>query len=238
MIIDGYALKQFEGENHETIKLGDKMFAGLRKMEVTAITKPVRSYASHPKVYMIANHIPAIESRPYFIIVKVMPTAHREQVAYAIQRMTGYDALTSAQFVERALKYFREKTPIIIIFISVAILGFMIGLAIMWQIFSNFILTHMHQFGMLKMLGVSNGSIVRMVLFQASIVGGLGYVIGLVLAILFGLIFADTNIAFHLTWQIVLLGALGTMVIIILSSYFSILKILRMDTVDLCRDTN
>ena len=51
-------------------------------------------------------------------------------------------------------------------------------------------------------------------------------------------IFHDTNIAFHLTWNIALLGALGTAVIIGLSSYFSTLKVLRLDTVDLCRDLN
>ena len=117
-------------------------------------------------------------------------------------------------------------------------MGFIIGLIIMWQIFNNFILTHLHQFGMLKMLGVSNRALRNMVLFQAFITGGIGYLMGLILALLFGLIVHDTQIAFHLTWKIALLGALGTAVIIVLSSCFSIIKVFRMDTVDLCRDLN
>ena len=238
IIIDGYALKQLETENHQTIQLGDVMIDGQRKLVITAITKPLRSYASHPKAYMLNDHIPSIASRPYFILVKVKNGFDIKQVADEIHRITYYDTLTTPEFTLRALKYFREKTPIIIIFISVAILGFCIGLVIMWQIFSNFTLTHLHQFGMLKMLGVSNGLLITMVLFQASIIGGLGYCIGLILVLLFGVIFHDTNIAFHLTWNIALLGALGTAVIIGLSSYFSTLKVLRLDTVDLCRDLN
>lgn len=238
IIIDGYALKQFETESHQTIKIGDNLVDGQRKWLVTAITKPLRSYASHPKAYLLNNHIPSVNTRPYFILVKAKPLANVNQIAYEINKMTGYDALTPLQFSNRALQYFREKTPIIIIFISVAILGFCIGLVIMWQIFSNFTLTHLHQFGMLKMLGVSNSLLIKMVLFQAAIIGGAGYVIGFILNLLFGIIFYDTNIAFHLTRNIALLGALGTIVIIALASYFSILKVLRLDTVELCRDLN
>lgn len=238
IIIDGYALKQLENSNHETIHLGDKLVDGSKTWTVTGITKPLRTYQVHPKCYMLNEHIPAASSKPYFILVKTKPLVEPIQVALAIHQLTGYDALTSTQFVVRALEFFKAKTPIILIFISIAILGFFIGLVIMWQIFSNFILTHAHQFGMLKMLGVSNQLLVKMVLFQVGITGGVGYVIGLCLALLFGVIFYDTAIAFHLTWQIVLLGALGTLLMVLVSSFFSILKILRLDTVDLCRDLN
>lgn len=68
---------------------------------------------------------------------------------------------------------------------------------------------------MLKMLGVSSSSLTHMVLFQASITGGLGYILGLALTALFGFIFHDSTVAFHLTWQIILLGALGSTIVIV-----------------------
>lgn len=238
VIVDGYALKQLEGPRHERLQIGDKLIDGGRKFEVVAISEPLRSYSSHPKMYMLNNHIPGVSGKPYFILVKINPTYNVKQVAYTIQATTGNDALTPKQFIARALKYFREKTPIIIIFISVAVLGFSIGLVIMWQIFSNFIMTHLHQFGMLKMLGVNNNTLIYIVLFQAAVVGGLGYLLGLFLTLLFGFACYDTTIAFHLTWQIAALGALGTVLIIFFSSYFSILKVLRLDSVELCRDIN
>ncbi|QLZ68640.1 ABC transporter permease [Legionella sp. PC1000] len=238
IIIDGYALKQFERPNKKSLQLGDKLVEGRNKWIITGITKPLRTYMYEPKAYMTSNHIPNISNKPSFILVKLKPSSNLYQVAFAIRNATGLLPLTPSQFIDRANKFFREKTPIIIAFIAIAIVGFIIGLVMMWQIFTNFVLTHLHQFGMLKMLGVSSSSLINMVLFQASIIGGLGYTLGLILTALFGFIFHDTTVAFHLTWQIILLGALGSTIIIVFSSYFAILKVLRLDTVELCRDSN
>ena len=191
-----------------------------------------------PKAYILNTHIPDLIHRPSFILVKTKQSANIHEIAQRIHEKTGYDALTQKEFIDRSLAYIRSHTPIVLIFICIAIMGFVIGLIVMWQIFSNFILTHVHQFGMLKMLGVPNRSLRNMVLFQALFTGGIGYLIGLLLVILFGLAVHDTVIAFHLTWQIALLGALGTTFIIVLSSSFSIMKVLRMDTIELCRDLN
>ncbi|STY28944.1 ABC exporter transmembrane subunit, DevC protein [Legionella wadsworthii] len=238
IIIDGYALKQFETPDRKTIQLGDKMVEGRNKWEITGIAKPLRTYMYEPKGYMTSNHIPDVVHKPSFILVKVKPSANLYQVAYEIRKATGFLPVTPSQFIDRANKFFREKTPIVIAFIAVAIVGFIIGLVMMWQIFTNFVLTHLHQFGMLKMLGVSSVSLIAMVLFQAAITGGLGYFLGLMLTALFGIVFHDSTVAFHLTWQIILLGAIGSIIVVVFSSYFAILKVLRLDTVELCRDSN
>lgn len=238
IVIDGYSLKQYETAAKKTIRLGDKMDAGGHKWVVTGITKPLRTYSYEPKVYIASHHIPNLLDHSSFILVELDSKADRVFVANEIHHITAYDALTPAEFSKRTMQFFRKQTPIIINFISVAVLGFIIGLIMMWQIFSNFILTHLHQFGMLKMLGVSNGLLMRLVAAQAAVTGGLGYFIGLLLTFLFGAIFYDTIVAFHLTWGIGLLGAMGTLVNIGLSSYFGISKVLRLDTVELCRDLN
>ncbi|MCX7116621.1 MAG: ABC transporter permease [Legionellales bacterium] len=238
LIIDGYSLNQYETRSKKTIQLNDIMDGGGRHWTVTGITKPLRTYSYEPKVYIASNHIQNVGDYSSFILVKVNPSSNIQRVAHDIQKLTHYDALTPGQFSKRSMAFFQQHTPIIINFISVAVLGFIIGLIMMWQIFSNFILTHVHQFGMLKMLGVSNAMLIKMVSSQAAMTGGLGYMIGLILTILFGLASYDTIIAFHLTWQIAAIGALGTLINVALSSYFAILKVLRLDTIDLCRDTN
>ena len=238
LIIDGYAINQLETEDKKSIGAGDLLFEGRNNWLVTGIARPIRTYMLQPKAYILNTHIPDLIHRPSFILVKTKQSANIHEIAQRIHEKTGYDALTQKEFIDRSLAYFRSHTPIVLIFICIAIMGFVIGLIVMWQIFSNFILTHVHQFGMLKMLGVPNRSLRNMVLFQALFTGGIGYLIGLLLVILFGLAVHDTVIAFHLTWQIALLGALGTTFIIVLSSSFSIMKVLRMDTIELCRDLN
>ena len=238
VIIDGYSLDLLETKEKATIKKDDQMAEGQNTWVITGVTQPLRTYSYFPKAYMASNHIPNILLRDSFILVKVKPSFDVHQVANNIHKITQYDALTQQQFINRSKNYFRKQTPILIIFIVIGIIGFTIGLIMMWQIFSNFILTHLHQFGMLKMLGVPNSLLIKMVLFQAAITGGAGYIIGLLLNILFGKLTNDTVIAFHLTGDVVWQGALGTAIIIIMSSYFCILNVIRLDTVDLCRDLN
>lgn len=238
IIIDGYSLKQLETRAEGTLNIGDEMTEGRNTWVISGISKPLRTYMYQPKAYIASNHIPNVLNTPSFILVKIKPGYDIHKVAQEIHKITHLDALTPNQFADRAKDFFRKKTPIVINFISVAILGFIIGLIIMWQIFSNFILTHSHQFGMLKMLGISNGFLIKIVLFQASIIGWGGYLLGLFLTIIFGMLFYDTIVAFHLTLGIALLGALGSAIIIILASYFSILKVIQLDTVELCRDLN
>ncbi|CEG59007.1 membrane protein of unknown function [Legionella fallonii LLAP-10] len=238
VIIDGYSLKQLETENRKTIQMGDKLVEGRNTWTVAGISSPLRTYMTEPKAYMVSTHIPNVLGHPSFILVKVKPSYDVSQVASEIQKITKYFAFTPSQFADRSNKYFRDQTPIVMGFVSIAIIGFTIGLVMMWQIFNNFVVSHLHQFGMLKMLGVSSSLLMKMVLFQAGVTGGLGYLIGLLLTVLFGLIFCDTVIAFHLTWQIIFLGAAGTTLVVAFASYFGILKVIRLDTVELCRDSD
>lgn len=238
IIIDGYTLKQLETEKKETIKLGDRLIEHGTTWTVSAITKPLRTYMTEPKAYIINTHLPDILHTPSFILVKIKPNTNAESIAQEIKKRTHFLALTPEQFVARSNQYFREQTPIVMGFISIATIGFSIGLIIMWQIFSNFVISHLHQFGMLKMLGTCNTSLMYMVLCQTLITGGLGYIGGLCLTGLFGLIFYDTIIAFHLTWQIILFGLAGTVFVVLFASYFGILKVIRMDSIELCRDAN
>ena len=207
VIIDGYSLKQLETSYHRTIALGDTLISDKKSWHVVAIAKPLRTLSSTPKAYITSNHLPHATAWGSFILVKAKSPELIPKIAAEINKVTGFIALTQQEFIQRSIKFWQKKTPILPYFVFIAVLGFIIGLITMWQIFNNFILTHLHQFGMLKMLGVSNRHIIKMVLFQAVITGGLGYFLGLFLVTIFGFIVQNTVITFHLTWMISLLGA-------------------------------
>ena len=57
-------------------------------------------------------------------------------------------------------------------------LGFIVGVAIVGLTFSLFIRDNIKQFGALKAIGVTNGTIRRMVAVQAGVVGFVGYGLG------------------------------------------------------------
>ena len=80
------------------------------------------------------------------------------------------------------IDYYLKYTGIPINFGITALLGFLVGTAIAGQTFYNFTLENLKQFGALKAMGATNLRIVGMILLQATVVGLLGYGIGVGLA--------------------------------------------------------
>ena len=128
------------------------------------------------------------------------------------------------------LSYFMRRTGIIVNFTITVALGFIVGCAIAGQTFYTFTLENLNQFGSLKAMGVSNLRIVGMVLIQASVVGLIGYCLGVGLAALFGEIVPHfSQLAFFMPWQ-VLVGTAGAVgFIVLLSSLLSIRKVLFLE---------
>ena len=103
-----------------------------------------------------------------------------------IKAETGLGAMSSDDFMWMTIDYYLRYTGIPFNFGITAFLGFLVGTAIAGQTFYNFTLENLKQFGALKAMGMTNGRIVRMILLQATVVGLLGYGIGVGLAALFG----------------------------------------------------
>ena len=139
-------------------------------------------------------------------------------------------ALTREEFIWLTLSYFMRRTGIILNFTITVSLGFVVGCAIAGQTFYTFTLENLNQFGSLKAMGVTNRRIVGMVLTQASVVGLIGYCLGVGLAALFGETVPHfSRLAFYMPWQVPLgtAGAVG--LIVVLSSLLSIRKVLFLE---------
>ena len=121
-----------------------------------------------------------------YILAKTEPGVSPEAVAGRIDGQTGLEAVTSDEFIWMTIDYYLKYTGIPINFGITAFLGFLVGTAIAGQTFYNFTLENLKQFGAFKAMGTTNGRIVGMILLQATVVGLLGYGIGVGLAALFG----------------------------------------------------
>jgi putative ABC transport system permease protein len=139
-------------------------------------------------------------------------------------------ALTRQEFIWLTLDYFMRRTGIIMNFSITVTLGFVVGCAIAGQTFYTFTLENLNQFGSLKAMGVGNWKIVGMVLAQASVVGVLGYCLGIGLAALFGeTVPRFSRLAFYMPWQVMLGTAAAVGVIVLLSSLVSVWKVLVLE---------
>ncbi len=136
-----------------------------------------------------------------------------------IHAQTGLLAMSRLDFIWSTVGYYLRSTGIPVNFGITIGLGFIVGTAIAGQTFYLFTLENLRQFGALKAMGLTNGRLILMVLLQASIVGCIGFGMGVGLTALF--FEATRNVrhlaGFYLPWQVVALSAGAVGVIVVLS---------------------
>lgn len=199
------------------------------------------SYASLPQVY--TRYSEAIKLSPQgthslsYILVLNEPGTLPETIAQRIQDQTGLQALPSKAFEWKTIWYFINKTGIPINFGITVLLGFIVGAAIVGQTFYIFILENLMQFAALKAIGVSKTQILRMVLFQGALVGGMGYGLGMGLTALFFFLTKDLVALKGFTlYAPVMVGIAGCIIVIIGgASFFSIRRVLILDPAEVFR---
>jgi putative ABC transport system permease protein len=201
------------------------VIVGICKASYTFQTFPILYSRYHQAI----QYVPQERRVMSFILADASPGENPKEVCQRITDWTGRKALTREEWIWTTLRYFIARTGIIINFSLTVFLGFFVGCAIAGQTFYTFTLENLSQFGSLKAMGVSNLRIVGMVLFQALVVGLLGYCLGAGFAALFGALMPPAKLAFFMPWQ-VLVGTGGAVAfIMILSSLFSIRKVLYLE---------
>jgi putative ABC transport system permease protein len=127
------------------------------------------------------------------------------------------------------MRYFLKYTGIPINFGISVLLGFIVGTAIAGQTFYNFTLDNLRYFGTLKAMGASNGTLLRMILLQALLVGTIGYGLGVGAASVFGYISRHSELAFLLPWQLLAISAGAVTIICAGSAIISMRKVITLE---------
>jgi putative ABC transport system permease protein len=129
------------------------------------------------------------------------------------------------------VRYFLSSTGIPVNFGITIALGFIVGAAVTGQTLYLFIVENLKQFGALKAMGVPNGGILRMVLLQALLIGGIGYGVGVGLCALFFMTTSNqTQLeGLHMTWEAFAGTGAAILVIILATSLFSARRVLVLE---------
>jgi putative ABC transport system permease protein len=218
----------------EPLRLGRVLEMNDHRAVIVGICKASDTFQTFPILYtryhQAVQFIPQERRFMSAVLVQAEEGADHRQVCQRIEQRTGRKALTRQQFIWETISYFMRRTGIIINFSITVGLGFIVGCAIAGQTFYSFTLENLNQFGSLKAMGLSNTRIVGMVLFQALVVGVLGYCLGVGLAALFGeLVPRFTRLAFYMPWQVLVITAGSVAFIVTISSLLSIRKVLVLE---------
>jgi putative ABC transport system permease protein len=216
-----------------SLKVGDTLELNDRRAIVVGIAKTTRTFQSQPVVYTTYTrammYAPRERKLLSFILVKAKQGANSEAVTERIRRSTDLAAYTQAEFQKLTYDYFMENTGIPINFGISVMLGFIVGAAIAGQTFYSFTMENLRQFGVLKAMGTSNWTLLRMILLQATLVGIIGYGLGVGLTSVFGWAMRNTILAFKFPWELLVFSGLGVTLICIFAALISIRKVIALE---------
>jgi putative ABC transport system permease protein len=138
--------------------------------------------------------------------------------------------LTKQQFVQREKDYWNSATPIGYIFAFGAIMGFVVGAIIVYQILFADVSEHLNEYATLRAIGYRNRFVSGIVLQQAVILGVLGYLPGLVVVYwLYGKAAAATNLPLYITQERAITVFLMTLGMCAISALMAVRKVRRLD---------
>ncbi len=225
---DGFG-KVWRGEK---ISLGKIVELNDRRAVVVAVVKDSPKFTS--SITFFTRYSQALEytnngrNQLSFLLARTEDGVSPELVTQRIHEQTGLLALTSKDFRERAIMYVVRNTGIPISFGTVICLGVIVGISVVGLMFNLFVLENLRYFAVLKAIGVKNTRLIVMVLLQASVVGFVGYAVGLGCAAMF-FEFAGRNPnfgGFYLPWQVGVGSGVVAAVIITLASIFALRRVL------------
>jgi len=239
VILDGNNISLVGVEKKQSeIKIGDLIEFQGKNIKVVGVTEPSLSLYTHSAAYMTLDtlkNITGSKNYPSFILVKAEQGINLSKLSNQIYEQTGYIAHTSNRFKDVSFKYFSKKTPILINFAILTLMGFTVGLLSIAELFYNLTRSNLNQFGMLKLMGVNNKLISKMIIYQGVIVGGFGYLLGTICIYISKWFILSSRISLFLYPSNFILVFFSMILLILFAAYLSIKTVLKHDTVDICQ---
>jgi len=221
------------GEPPVPLKIGDTLELNDHRAVVVGICRVQRTFQSQPVVYTTfsraTQYAPRERKLLSFVLVGCKPEEDVREVCERIHRATGLAAVTREDFKWQTVRYFLKYTGIPVNFGIAVALGFLVGTVIAGQTFHNFTLDNLKQFGALKAMGARTGTLLRMIVLQALLVGVVGYGLGVGLASFVGFATRGSELAFRMPWQILAISASAVLLICTLSAVLAMRKVVRLE---------
>ncbi|MGY6213538.1 ABC transporter permease [Methylolobus aquaticus] len=221
------------GGKRVELKVGDTLELNDHRAVVVGFSKNTRTILSQPVLYTTYSRAKQFAPRERkmlsFILAKAASEESVADVTRRIRATTGLAAYSREEFMGVTFRYFLKNTGIPINFGVSVMLGFIVGAAIAGQTFYSFTRENLRQFGVLKAMGTSNWTLLRMILLQATLVGMIGYGLGVGLTSLFGWAMRNTILAFKFPWYLLLFSGIGVTLICAFAALISIRRVITLE---------
>lgn len=214
--------------------VGDTAQAANGRVKVRALTEGIRSFTQSPYAYTTLTRARQLlgvdDDKSTFLLVKLAPGANITEVQNDLaKRLDSADVLTKDEFESRSLKQWLFRTGAGLALIGGAILGSLVGTVIVAQTLYSSTKDHIHEFATLRALGSSRGYIYKVILAQAGLSAIMGYVLGMVIALLILYLSRNSSLPLVMTPSLAFWLFALTLFMCAISALSAIVKVTKID---------
>jgi putative ABC transport system permease protein len=206
-----------------------------KRFRLIGLSNGIKSFTTSPLIFMSYNSAQSMlrnAGQTSFIVAKLKDKSRMEEIVKDLQSMMKEnDVYTRNGFIYKTVMYWTVQTGMGMAFFLTALLGLMVGGAIVGQTIYANTMEHIKEFGTLKALGASNRDIDTIIFSQAGISAVIGYMTGGTITLLSKGSLEKAGVTIYLSP--LLLGVLFVIVLLtcLLSAYFSVRKVRNLDPV-------
>jgi putative ABC transport system permease protein len=204
------------------------------QVRISVLTKSIRSFTQSPFVFMTASQArKALNLEPQaatFLAIRLLPGADIQTVRSSLAaRLSGLEILTTEEFTSRSLQQWLWNTGAGLALITGAILGLVVGTAIVSQTLYQSIKDAEKEFATLRAIGAKTSYLRGVVLVQASLSSMIGYALGMLVVGLVVLGTRDSALPVTVTPFLAAAILLLTLTMAALATIAAIVKVTRID---------
>jgi putative ABC transport system permease protein len=204
------------------------------RARIVGFTRGIRSFTTSPYVFTsfknAQDYAAVPEDQTIFILVKVAPRAGIDAVRQRLAaRLRDVDIRTAGEFSRMTQFYWMFTTGAGVAVLLAALLGLVVGVVVVAQTIYATTMDHLREYGTLKAMGATNGYLYRVIIEQAVISAGIGYLVAMVVSrfVVQGSQKGGAAILLPMPMAIGMLGL--TLLMCIVAALVSINKVTRLD---------
>ena len=170
-------------------KVGDRVEIGDHRARVAGFTRGIRSFTTSPFVYATFNssldytNPTSSEDSTAYILVKAKPGVSPKDLQEKLRaRLTDVDVYTTGEFSRKTRFYWMFTTGAGLAVLTAALMGLIVGVAVVAQTIYAATMDHIREYGTLKAMGATNRYLYRVLIEQAVWSAVLGYALAMVVA--------------------------------------------------------
>ncbi|MBD1218139.1 MAG: FtsX-like permease family protein [Aphanizomenon flos-aquae Clear-A1] len=169
-------------------------------------------------------------------LIHLKPNVNPQTIITTLSNSLPKDVtvMTRQEFIDFEKSYWTLRTPIGFVFNLMVMMGFVVGVIVVYQILYSNISTHIVQFATLKAMGFRNKYLLNVVFQQAVILAILGYIPGFAISLgLYDIAKNATKLPIVMDLNKGLLVFISVIVMCLTSGFFSTNKLRKVDPAEI-----